>query len=84
MTQKRYPFCLGFSTTGKSIIKVMTNQDTELVKELDHRLQQRALQNKNGTYRSEIKMEGLNIPMRAPVRIQQPTMQRAQHYTGDA
>ena len=62
----------------------MTNQDTEFVKELDHRLQQRALQNKNGAYRSEIKMESLNIPMQAPVRTQQPVMQRAQHYTGDA
>ncbi len=62
----------------------MTNQDNEFVKELDHRLQQRASQNKNNAYRSEIKMEGLNIPMRVPIRIQQPVMQRAQYYTGDA
>lgn len=60
----------------------MTTQE-KLAHEMDRRLQEHALQNKNKIYRSEIKAERLNSA-RPPLRIHQQMIQRAQFYTGDA
>jgi len=62
----------------------MTTQESKLAKELEHRLQEHALQNKKGIYRSEIKADGLENIARTPLRIHQQMIQRAQFYTGDA
>ncbi|HEX3625787.1 MAG TPA: hypothetical protein VH280_10220 [Verrucomicrobiae bacterium] len=62
----------------------MTTQESKLAKELESRLQEHALKTKQGTYRSELKNEGLENIVRTPLRIHQHMIQRAQFYTGDA
>ncbi|HUA66294.1 MAG TPA: hypothetical protein VME24_10625 [Alphaproteobacteria bacterium] len=60
----------------------MTTQQSKLAKKLERRLQEHVLQEKN--YRQEIKSEGMDSGARAPLRIPQQMIQRAQFYTGDA
>lgn len=62
----------------------MTTQESKLAKELERRLQNHALQDKNKIFNSEIKAESLNTIVRTPLRIHHQTIQRAQFYTGDA
>jgi hypothetical protein len=62
----------------------MTTQESILAKELERRLQDHALQTQKSIYRPEIKVEGLEILARNPLRIHQQMIQRAQFYTGDA
>lgn len=62
----------------------MTTQESKLAKELERRLQEHAMQTKQGIYRSDIKTEGLENIVRAPLRIHPQMIQRAQFYTGDA
>jgi len=62
----------------------MTTQESKLAKELERRLQDHALQNKNKVFSSEIKPETMDSIVRTPLRIPHQMIQRAQFYTGDA
>jgi hypothetical protein len=74
-----------FNAMGKiKTSTVMTTQESKLAKELDRRLQEYALQNKNKICLSEIRTESMDNRVRTPLRIHQHSIQRAQFYTGDA
>lgn len=62
----------------------MTTQESKLAKELERRLQEHAVESKNGIYRTEIKADSADDIVRVPLRIHQQMIQRAQFYTGDA
>ncbi|HXC37169.1 MAG TPA: hypothetical protein VNV43_14930 [Candidatus Acidoferrales bacterium] len=63
---------------------VMTTQESKLAKELERRLQDHALQNKNKVFSSEIKPKTMDGIVRTPLRVHHQIIQRAQFYTGDA
>lgn len=69
---------------NNQLLNVMTNQESKLAKKLERRLQEHALQNKNNSYRSQTKPEGLDAMIETPIRIHHHMIQRAQFYTGDA
>ena len=69
---------------GNQISTAMTKEQSNLAKELDRRLQERALLNRENSYRSGLKTEDLNKMIQTPTRIHQHMIQRAQFYTGDA
>lgn len=65
----------------------MTKESSPLEKELEKILTRHMVQPPKSGARADVSgriNEKLDISMHPPIRVQQPTMQRQQRYTGDA